>query len=67
LQQWRIVFISSALIFTIANLFYVAFGTAVEQPWNKMQLLNANEMRTVPATSTNDDEIDQTSDLPQRG
>jgi hypothetical protein len=43
----------------------VAFATAVEQPWNKIQLLNFNEMHTVTEKSKNDDEIDPTSNLPQ--
>ena len=61
LQQWQFVFIFAAVIFTVTNLFYVAFGTGVEQSWNKMQPQNVTEMQNVTETSINDDEINQTA------
>jgi hypothetical protein len=36
LAQWQTVFFLSAGIYFSTDLFYVIFGTGVEQPWNKM-------------------------------
>ena len=38
--QWRIVFILSALIYTVTNLFYVFFATGEEQEWNRSEKRN---------------------------
>ena len=36
MSQWQTVFFLSAGIYFSTDLFYVIFGTGVEQPWNKM-------------------------------
>lgn len=33
-EQWGIIFLCSAAIFFLGNLFYIIFGTAETQPWN---------------------------------
>ncbi|KAJ3662869.1 hypothetical protein Zmor_007189 [Zophobas morio] len=42
LGQWRLVFYLAAGINIGANLFYVAFASAREQPWSRSQRLNIN-------------------------
>lgn len=37
IDQWQTVFFLSAGIYALTNLFYVIFGTGVEQPWNKLK------------------------------
>jgi len=37
-SQWQIVFFITAGIYTLNNLFYLVFGTGVEQPWNQKQI-----------------------------
>jgi len=34
-SQWQIAFFLTAAIYTLTNLFYLVFGTGVEQPWNQ--------------------------------
>ena len=36
LDQWQTVFFLSAGIYAATDLFYVIFGTGVEQPWNQL-------------------------------
>ncbi|XP_060865969.1 putative inorganic phosphate cotransporter isoform X2 [Metopolophium dirhodum] len=35
--EWRIVFISGAIVLFITNLFFIIFGSAETQPWNSLQ------------------------------
>lgn len=35
--EWRIVFISGAIVLFISNLFFIIFGSAKTQPWNSLQ------------------------------
>lgn len=34
--EWRIVFISGAIVLFVCNLFFIIFGSAKTQPWNSM-------------------------------
>ena len=52
LAQWQTVFFLSAGIYAATDLFYVIFGTGVEQPWNKL---------SVPSVTV------QTIEVPQEG
>jgi len=42
-SQWQIVFFITAGIYTLANLFYLVFGTSVEQPWNQKAIKKSAE------------------------
>lgn len=37
LSQWQTMFFIAAGVYGVTNLFYVIFGTGVEQPWNKLE------------------------------
>ncbi|XP_037954289.1 putative inorganic phosphate cotransporter isoform X2 [Teleopsis dalmanni] len=41
--QWQIVFIISAVVFTVGDLFYVIFGRMKLQPWDDPDFLKAKE------------------------
>ena len=51
LSQWQTMFYIAAGIYAGTNLFYVIFGTGVEQPWNKI----AGEEDTANNTEINVD------------
>ncbi|XP_015371893.1 PREDICTED: putative inorganic phosphate cotransporter [Diuraphis noxia] len=36
-SEWRIVFLSGAVVLFISNLFFIIFGSAKTQPWNSLQ------------------------------
>lgn len=36
LKEWQTIFLISAGIYIAANIFYLIFGTGVEQPWNRV-------------------------------
>ncbi|XP_017835983.1 putative inorganic phosphate cotransporter [Drosophila busckii] len=38
--EWQVVFIISAVIFFLGNLFYIIFGRMVNQPWNAADFLD---------------------------
>ncbi|EDW61459.1 putative inorganic phosphate cotransporter [Drosophila virilis] len=38
--EWQVVFIISAVIFFVGNLFYILFGQMVNQPWNAADFLD---------------------------
>lgn len=38
--EWQVVFIISAVIFFVGNLFYIIFGRMVNQPWNAPDFLD---------------------------
>jgi len=35
-SEWRIVFISGAIVLFVSNLFFIIFGSAKTQPWNSV-------------------------------
>ncbi|XP_025200393.1 putative inorganic phosphate cotransporter [Melanaphis sacchari] len=42
--EWRIVFISGAIVLFVCNLFFIIFGSAKTQPWNSMHKNDALNM-----------------------
>ncbi|XP_034477653.1 putative inorganic phosphate cotransporter [Drosophila innubila] len=54
--QWQIVFIISSVIFFVFNCIYLAFGTAVSQPWDAEDFLLGPqpELAKPPVISTSD-------------
>lgn len=37
-SQWRMVFITSALLYLITDIFYIVFASGKVQPWNNEQM-----------------------------
>lgn len=35
--EWRLVFISGAVVLFISNLFFIIFGSGKTQPWNSLK------------------------------
>ena len=68
LAQWQTVFFMSAGIYLVTDVFYVIFGTGVEQSWNKLasSSCSINDDKTIDSMSvisdggcclTNDDDL----------
>lgn len=43
--QWQIVFIISAVVFALGNLFYLVFGRMHLQPWNDEDYLTKHDVQ----------------------
>lgn len=54
MNQWRLVFIISAICSTAGGIVYLFFGTSKEQPWNKYgkpSKVNEQEMQKLTGTT----------------
>ncbi|KAH8307261.1 hypothetical protein KR044_008643 [Drosophila immigrans] len=45
--EWQVVFIISAVIFFVGNLFYIIFGQMVNQPWNAADFLDSQQVGNI--------------------
>ncbi|XP_032589944.1 putative inorganic phosphate cotransporter [Drosophila grimshawi] len=52
-NQWQIVFIISSVVFFVGNCIFLAFGTAVSQPWDAEDyLMRPQPGLALPSTSS---------------